>query len=207
MLTDDVKCEVVVPWQAVVPHPTTAAVPAALALGAREALGAALAELVPLLKERADVLADVGLELEDVLLREDVGDDLALAGVLDARARVEDAALDGHERVVEGGLERAGAVAVDDLERVGVRDGEVVRRDAHEGACMRAPRDASACEHSPEPTRAASKTCTHDGSGVAEGVVQEYSRGVASVVVRAHSRGCALFKFLGHERPTTPGGA
>ena len=101
MLTDDVKCEIVVPRQAVVPHPSITAMPAALALFARKALLTALAKLVPLLKEVAEVLADVGFELEDVLLGENVGYDFALARVLDAGAGVEQAALDGHERVVE----------------------------------------------------------------------------------------------------------
>ena len=135
MLTDDVKCEIVVPWQTVVPHATVTAMPPTLAFCAREALFTTIAELVPLLEERAEVVADVGLELEDVFLREDVGDDLALAGMLDARTRVEEAALNGHERVVESRLKRAGAVAVDDLQCVGVRDGQVVRRKAYKGAC------------------------------------------------------------------------
>ena len=78
--------------------------------------------------------ADVRLEREDGLLGEDVGHDLALARVLRARARVEEAALDGDEGVVEVGLERARAVPVDGLERLGVRDGEVVRGEADEFA-------------------------------------------------------------------------
>ena len=61
----------------------------------------------------------------------------ALARMLRRCARVEHAAADGHERVVERGLggRRAGGGRVDRGERVRVRDGDVVRGDAHEGAC------------------------------------------------------------------------
>ena len=134
MRTDDIEREVVVPWQTIEPYTAVAALPAALALVAGEAIFAALAELVPLREERGEVRVDVRLELEHVLLREDGGDDLALARVLRARARVEEPALDGDEGVVEVGLERARAVPVDGLERLGVCDGEVVRGEADEFA-------------------------------------------------------------------------
>lgn len=81
---------------------------------------------------------NVGLELEHVLLREYVRHNLALARMLKTRARVEEAALDRDEGIVEVGLERARPVAVDDLKRIGVRDREVVGRYAHESACVRA---------------------------------------------------------------------
>jgi hypothetical protein len=48
------------------------------------ALGAASAEPIPLLYQRTHVIFDVGLEFQDAFLREDVGDDLALARVRDA---------------------------------------------------------------------------------------------------------------------------
>ena len=130
--TDDIEREVVVPRQTIEPYAAVSALPAALAFIAGEAIFAALAELVPLPEEVREVHADVRLEFENVLLREDVGDDLALARVLHARTRVEEAALDGHERVVEVRLERARAVPVHDLERIRVRDGQVVGRDADE---------------------------------------------------------------------------
>lgn len=124
--TDDVECEVVVPRQAVVPYTALTTVPAALSLAAGKALGAALAERVPLPEELGEVLADVGLELEHALLRKYVRDDLALARVLRARAGAEEAALDGHECVVEVGFERSGTVSVDKCQRGRVRDGEMV---------------------------------------------------------------------------------
>ena len=76
--TDDIEREVIVPWQTIEPYAAVAALPAALALVAGEAVFAALAELVPLPEEVREVHADVRLEFENVLLREDVGDDLAL---------------------------------------------------------------------------------------------------------------------------------
>lgn len=109
--------------------------PAALSLAAGQALGAALAERVPLPEELGEVLADVGLELEHALLREDVRDDLALARVFGARACAEESALYGDERVVEVGLERARAVSIDNRQCGRVRDGEMVGCEADEGAC------------------------------------------------------------------------
>ena len=58
-------------------------------------------------------------------------DNLALASVLGSVASVEDTPTDGHESVVEIGLERAVAVRVDDLKSVGVRDGQVVWGEAY----------------------------------------------------------------------------
>ena len=43
--------------------------------------------------------------------------------------------MDGDEGVVEVGLERAVAVCVDDLQGVGVCDGNMVRRNARESTC------------------------------------------------------------------------
>ena len=62
-------------------------------------------------------------------------DDLALTGMLGAGARVEETALDGDERIVEIGLERAVAVCVDDLQRIGIAHGNVVGRYLDELAC------------------------------------------------------------------------
>ena len=101
MLTDDVEREIVVPREAVEPNTAVATPPATLALVALEPTRAAVAEAVPLAEELGEVRADVGLELEHALLREDVRDDLALAGMLGAGARVEEAALDGDERIIE----------------------------------------------------------------------------------------------------------
>ena len=131
--TDDVEREIVVPREAVEPEAAVAALPA-FAFLAGAALQRKVVETVPLAHELFDVQTGVRLELEHALLREDVRDDLALAGVLGARARVEEPALDGDEGVVEVGLERARAVPVDGLERLGVGDGEVVRGEADEFA-------------------------------------------------------------------------
>lgn len=136
-VTYDVEREIVVPWETVEPDSAVTAMPAALALVAREALEPTLAKRVPLLEEHREMGADMGLELEDALLREDVGDDLALARMLGARAGVEEPTLDGHERVIEVGLEGSGAVPVHDLERVGVGDGQMVGRDAHICSCRK----------------------------------------------------------------------
>lgn len=119
--------------QTVQPEAALAPVPP-LALGARSTLDGSIKEPVPLLDEHVDVEADLGLELDDTLLGEDVGDDLALAGVLIAVAGVEDAAADGDEGVVEFGLEDAVAVGVDDAEGVGLGDGDVVGGNADEWA-------------------------------------------------------------------------
>ena len=64
---------------------------------------------------------DVGLELDDRLGGEGVGDDLALARVLGTVARVEEAALDADEGVVEG----AGTgvrVSIGRCDGAGIRD-------------------------------------------------------------------------------------
>lgn len=63
--------------------------------------GAAGDEVVPLLDEELEVAVDVRLELGDGLEREGVRDDLALARVLVAVTRVEEASPDGDEGVVE----------------------------------------------------------------------------------------------------------
>lgn len=118
--TNDVECKIVVPGEAVEPDTTVLALPARLAIIARESFGTSLVKPIPLLDQLADVKADVGLELEYALLGKDVGHNLALPGVLGARPRVEETALDGHEGVVEVGLQGASAMPVDNLEGVRV---------------------------------------------------------------------------------------
>ena len=130
--TDDVEREIVVPRKAVEPEAAVAALPA-FALLAGAVLQRKVVETIPLAHELFDVQTGVRLELEHALLREDVRDDLALAGMLGAGARVEEAALDGDEGVVEVGLEGAVAVCVDCLEGVGVGDGDVVWGNADPG--------------------------------------------------------------------------
>ena len=63
------------------------------------------------------------------------------------QAHVEEPTLDGHKNIVEGQLEGARAVAVDDLQHVGVRDGEMVGRDVYQGACVHAQRGAGGRAH------------------------------------------------------------
>ena len=77
----------------------------------------------------------MGLKLKDALLGEDMRDDLALASMFRPGARVEEPAVDGDEGIVKVGLERAIAVGIDDLQGVGVRNGNVVRRNARESTC------------------------------------------------------------------------
>lgn len=55
---------------------------------------------VPLALQLLEIVVDVLLELADGFCGESVGDGLALAGVLGAVARVEEAAADGDEGVV-----------------------------------------------------------------------------------------------------------
>ena len=104
-----------------------------------------------MLDEKFEVAVDVGLELEDRLGREGMGDNLALAGVLGAVAGVEETALDADEGVVEGaggGLDRREdadrgqgygrfqepvAVAIDLGDRLVVADADMVRLNPHDG--------------------------------------------------------------------------
>ena len=65
---------------------------------------------------------DVRFELEHILEGENVRDDLALSRVVGPVAGVEEASVDGHERVVEVALQTSVSVGVDDLERVRVGD-------------------------------------------------------------------------------------
>ena len=55
-----------------------------------------------------------------------MGDDLALARVCDAVTGVEQATRDGDKRIVKVGLYRAIAVCINNLQRRGIGDGEVV---------------------------------------------------------------------------------
>jgi len=73
-------------------------------VGGPVAVGGRGNEVVPLLDEELEVAVDVGLELDDGLGGEGVRDDLPLAGVVRPVARVEDAALDADEGVVEGAV-------------------------------------------------------------------------------------------------------
>jgi hypothetical protein len=57
-------------------------------------------QLGPFRHEHIEVGVDVLLELADGFGAEGVGDDFAFAGMFGAVARVEEAALDGHEGVV-----------------------------------------------------------------------------------------------------------
>ena len=63
-----------------------------------------------------------------------MGDDFAFAGVVLTVAGAEEAAFDGYEGVVEGGLECAVPVAIDDGYGVWDGDGDMVGSEADEGA-------------------------------------------------------------------------
>jgi hypothetical protein len=80
------------------------------------------------------VKSNVWFKLGDAFLREYMGDDLALASMLGPVASVKDSTSDGHECIVEIRLERSVAVRVHDLEGIGIRNGQVVRGNAHKGA-------------------------------------------------------------------------
>ncbi len=78
-------------------------------------------------------MANVRFELADRLLGEDMGNDLAFARMVDTIASVEDASLDGHERIIELRLERAVAMGINDRECVRLRNGDVVGGQPNEG--------------------------------------------------------------------------
>lgn len=69
-----------------------------------QALGASGAETVPLLDERSDVVSNIGFELEDIFLRKDMGNDLALARVCNTLSGVEQASGDGDKGIIKVGL-------------------------------------------------------------------------------------------------------
>jgi hypothetical protein len=66
-----------------------------------QALGATSAEAVPLVDEGSNVAFDIGLELEDIFLGEDMGNDLALAGVCNTVSGVEQATGDRDEGIIK----------------------------------------------------------------------------------------------------------
>jgi hypothetical protein len=57
-------------------------------------------QLVPLRCQQLKVVVDKRLELQNVLVREDVGDGLSLAGVFGTVTGVKEAALDGYEGII-----------------------------------------------------------------------------------------------------------
>jgi hypothetical protein len=69
-----------------------------------QALGASGAEAVPLLDERSDVVSNIGLKLEDIFLRKDMGNDLALPCVCSTVSGVEQASGDGDKGIIKVGL-------------------------------------------------------------------------------------------------------
>jgi hypothetical protein len=69
-----------------------------------QAFGTPGAEAVPLLDERSNVASNIRLELEDILLRKYMGNDLALAGVCVAVSGVEQATGDGNKGIIKVGL-------------------------------------------------------------------------------------------------------
>ena len=81
--------------------------------------------------------ANVRFKLEDALEGEDVRDDLALPCVIGPITGVEEASVDGHERVVKVALQGSVSVGVDNLEGVWVGDRHMVWSKAHEGSCKR----------------------------------------------------------------------
>jgi hypothetical protein len=69
---------------------------------------------------------DVGFKFNDVFLRENVGDNLALASVHVAIACIEDTPPNGHEGIIEVGLEGAVAVGVNNLQGIRVGYGDMI---------------------------------------------------------------------------------
>jgi hypothetical protein len=57
-------------------------------------------QLVPLRGQQLKVVVDKWLELQNILVREDMGDGLSLAGVFGTVTGVEEAALDGDKGII-----------------------------------------------------------------------------------------------------------
>lgn len=89
--------------------------------------------LIPLIQKDIHVVANVRFKFANGLLREDMGNDLALARMVDAIASVEDASFDGHKGIIEFRLERSVAVGVNDRECVRLRNGDMVGGQPNEG--------------------------------------------------------------------------
>jgi hypothetical protein len=106
----DVEREEVKPWEAVEPDAPFSPCPA-VRVRAVLAARASGAEPVPLARKLADVELDMRLESAHARGREDVRDELALARVLRAVARVEESAMDRDERA--GRSDEAGAGVFD----------------------------------------------------------------------------------------------
>jgi hypothetical protein len=85
-------------------------------------------------QELSDVHANLGLESDDALLRENVRDDFPLASVIGPVPNVEETTLDGDESIVEVGLEGATSVTVDRVESDRVINRDVVRGNADDWA-------------------------------------------------------------------------
>jgi hypothetical protein len=100
--------------------------------------------------------------------------------VIDPIAGVEEASVDGHERVVKVALQGSVSVGVDDLEGVWVGDRHVVWGEAYEGSCERNEEEA----------------WVSSGSGWNKGDVNYCGR---------HGPTVFLVQFMNDLRPVTPG--
>jgi hypothetical protein len=101
------------PDQFVLSKPSIAFIP-------RKALLSAFSKFIPLSEQFSHMQTNVRLELEHALLGEDVRDNFALSGVIVPIAGVEEAAVEGHERVIKVALQASVSVGVDGLEGVWV---------------------------------------------------------------------------------------
>jgi hypothetical protein len=76
------------------------------------------------------------LKFQDTFLREDVGYDLPLSGVLGSITGVEEPAVDRYKGIIEVRFERSCAMAIDNAQRIWVGDRNVIGGNANNGTVL-----------------------------------------------------------------------
>lgn len=85
----------------------------------------------------ANIHANLGLECNDILLREDMRNNLALSGVFVTIPDVEEPPMERHECVVEISFESSGSVAIDRVQGISRCNRNVVGGDANKWSYSR----------------------------------------------------------------------
>jgi hypothetical protein len=101
---------------------------------ARPAFDCCVIQSIPLVQELINVEPSDGLELEDTLLGEYMGDNFPLTSMIDTVSGVEQSSMNGYKGIIKLGFERAVSVGVDNLQNPRVCDGYMVRRQADKGS-------------------------------------------------------------------------
>ena len=91
-------------WQDIQIQPSISTLPSALSIVSGHPFESEVVELIPPLNELKNMTLEVGLKLENILLGEDVGNNLAFTCMLGAITGVEHAASYGDEGIIKVGF-------------------------------------------------------------------------------------------------------